>query len=244
MSWNVSTDLSFGSFKSYVDYPATTNLIVSENRQDHRLAISSFNEHTLPRLPPEIVSRLPTGIRALFDENAVESTTLACVERFLTFTSTRQDGSTYLSVPTYFNDEPRHTSSFMLSWNLYDTRCSTVLGEPSIELLLPTALMAYSGILSGPLSLVTNQIRGCRAHMTARLPHCLTKRSKAEEYALFWIFVVAIESWRTNFGDLRLEGEQLQDVMLRRFPWSSHRDMAISTLKSFFHDDNLFRSFR
>lgn len=238
------TNLLFQRFKSYVDYPAIISRVISKSCQDYQLPESSSVEHRLHDYPSETISRFPVGIKALVDQKTIGPTTIVCVERFLRFTSTNLDGATYLSIPTYFDHEIRNPGSFILAWDLYNTRPTTIQGEPSIELLLPTALMIYSSILYGPISLVGCNIRGCRSYITTTLRLYLAKRSKAEEHALFWMFVVAIESWRINVDDLRLEGQQLRDLMLRRFPWSSHRDVAISTLKNFFHDDDLFRSFR
>lgn len=237
------TGLIIQRFKGIIDYPAIICQKISQSSQDYQFPSSSPVDHKSHHYLSETDLRYPVGIRALFDEDAIGPTTTACIERFLTFTSTNSDGFTYLSIPKYFDHEPRDPSCFMLAWNLYNTRPSTVPGELSIELLMPTALMIYSCVLSGPFGLVSGNARGCRAYITNSLPLCLGRRSKAEEYALFWIFVVAIESWRTNVGDLRLEGQRLRAAMLRRFPWWSHRDTAIPILKSFFHDDNLFRSF-
>lgn len=189
------------------------------------------------------VSQYPLGVEALLGLEIVGPLTISYLEQFLSFTSTTADGQTRLFIPDGFGAESGDSLGFVERWNLLDANASTVVGEPLTEIILPSTIMLYSGRLVGPIGLAGSHIRALRGHVSAMLPMFVTQRSEPEENAIFWIYSIAIECWRTTQGDLRPQGIKLLESMRTKFPWVQNREIAVPILKKFFYDEDLLRNY-
>ena len=190
----------------------------------------------------DIVSDLPLGLQALVDQNLIGSVTLEVVRNLNNLSVVGPDGQIHYCVP---DEEPRveQTSSFIHAWNLFDIIPPSVEGEPPLEELLPAALMIYTARGLGPMGLANSVSRAGRAHLSIRLPMCLAQRSEEEEHALFWCWMVTVETWKYVVNDLHQEGVKLRDSMLHRFPWCASATVATGVLGNFHHDTRLLANY-
>ena len=190
----------------------------------------------------DIVSDLAPGLSALVDQNLIGSVTLQVVRNVNKLSVVGPDGKVQYCVP---DEEPglERTSSFIQAWNLLDIIPPSVEGEPSIEELLPAALMIYTARGLGSLGLANSVSRAGRAHLSIRLPMCLIQRSEVEEDALFWCWMVTVETWKYVVHDLHHEGARLRDPMLRRFPWCVSATVAEGVLGKLHCDTSLLENY-
>lgn len=234
--------LTLTRIRAFAGFNMGTNFAAIEGAVKHEPGSPSEIYLRPPNCLSHASSRLPIGIRALLNEGAVGPTTIATTGRILDLTAYSLDGRTHMSVPKSFADEQPESSSFIDTWHLREARPSTVPGEPSIEEILPMAMLTYSARFSGPLGFANSTSRAARSDCTVKLSLFITHRSEAEEHAIFWIFVVTVESWRTRTEDLHCEGKKLRDLMVERFPWSTDKDLSASVLKRIFFNHELLRS--
>ena len=190
----------------------------------------------------DIISDLPLGLKALIDQNLIGTVTLEVVRNVNSLSVVGPDGQIHYCIP---DEEPgvERTSSFIHAWNLLDIVPPSVEGEPSIEELLPAALMIYTARGLGPIGLANSVSRAGRAHLSIRLPMCLAQRSEEEEHALFWCWMVTVEAWKSVVNDLHQEGVRLRDSMLVRFPWCGSATVAKGVLRKFHCDSRLLENY-
>lgn len=132
------------------------------------------------------------------------------------------------------------TTSFQESWNLHDFTASSTPDEPSIDQVLPVAVLLYTArVVAGPLRSVCNSVRCAQALLTRNLQNCVTIREPMEERALFWAWSVLVGSFKTRFDQLSHDGLVLLEAQKRRFPWCLQPHVAGGVVQQFFYDDEL-----
>lgn len=187
-----------------------------------------------------VFDRLPHGIKALLSQGAVGSSTVKIASQMDKCLS--PNFRDYYYRPDGKPTSEGMTASFIKNWGLYDMKPTSVEGEPSIEELLPAAIMVYSARAIGQLSITNSTSRAGRAHLSIRLPQCVTPRRRDEEYALFWIWTVTVESWQTRLVDLPSEGIKMRDKQVVRFPWALSAEVSQRALKLFYWDDKFLQN--
>lgn len=187
-----------------------------------------------------VFDRLPFGIKTLLSQGAIGSSTVKIASQMDKCLSPNYRD--YYFRPDGKPTSEGMTASFIKNWGLYDMKPTSVEGEPSIEELLPAAIMVYSARAIGQLSITNSTSRAGRAHLSIRLPQCVTPRQRDEEYALFWIWTVTVESWQTRLVDLPSEGIKMRDKQVVRFPWALSKEVSTRTLQLFYWDDKFLQN--
>lgn len=187
--------------------------------------------------------RMPTGFQILRDRGHIGVATTAMVCNLIGILSD-QEHSTLCKSSSRL-EPPDMSSSLAARLGSFSLRPSSMPGEPAIENVIPNAVALYTArVVAGPLASVNTAARRALVHLIATLPQYTATRSEEEENALFWAWIVGIESLKTRFGELSSEGLKLRDVFARRFP-RQHRSRldAKPVLGRFFCDKVLWNDY-
>lgn len=192
---------------------------------------------------PNVAPILPKGFRALADQHVIGSTALQVIQNVLSIVELGPQGETKIRVEKIRPAENLQMLSLIEAWHLHKVQPSTLVDEPSIEEIVCGAVIMYSARALGPLAFVGSLLRATRAIISLRMVECLSPRSGEEEHILFWTCMVMVESWRTRLDDLTLEGVEVRDFMLKRFPWATSSEISLPVLKLFFWDEQLLTNY-
>lgn len=186
---------------------------------------------------------MPIGFRILKDKDRIGKSAMSLACNLMRIIE-EQEGCT----PDDSDFRPKHTDlpvSFMNTWGLLDLKPSSIPGQPSIEDVLPCAITMYtSRIVAGPLHSINIVGRCAQSHLVSQIMKCDVIRSDEEENALFWSWVVAIQTLKTRLGGLSPEGLELRDSFNKRFQHYRPPVNARLVLEQFFCDDELWRDYQ
>lgn len=137
--------------------------------------------------------------------------------------------------------EEASTSNFQEAWDFFNLKPSSITGEPSIEEVVDVAMIVYSTRSIGPIRMASFVSRTARAHLSIVVQRCIQQRSHEEEDALFWASTVAVESWKTKFGEMVGDGIAIRNFQMWRFPEYLLPDVSQLTLVRFYCDAELLK---
>ena len=209
-------------------------------RQHSPPQASSSAIESPPSLDSASIQDLPSGVQTLVHMELIGGPTVAMARNVESCVGA--DWHKHYFTPDGRPSDDGMTSSFIKNWDLFNIKPPSIPDEPSIEELLPAAIMMYSARSIGQLSITNSTSRAGRAHLSIRLPFCVVRRSREEEYALFWIWTIAVECWKTRLDELPSEGVKVRDAQVVRFPWALSEEVSARVLKMFFWDDRLLQN--
>lgn len=190
----------------------------------------------------EIPFDMPIGFRILYEQELIGQCTVALTNNLMVILEEQECSTTDKTQPQpEISDLP---SSFMNTWGLLHLQPSSVLGEPSVEDVLPTAVTMYtSRVVAGPLRSINVTGRCAQSHLVSQLILCVRSRTIQEENALFWSWIVAVESLKTRLGELSPCGLELRDMLAERFGHFRPPVNARLVLEQFFCDNELWSDY-
>lgn len=193
----------------------------------------------LRRMRPPNAAELPAGFKLLAQDGSIGLATTQLAQNYLDAITPDTIARSKRQI------EQIPTARLKDSWGLFALTPSRSPDEPSIEDILPAAIVMYTAReAAGPMRSVTIVTRATQTHLILRLTECVKRRDELEEQALFWAWTVAVESFKTRLENLSYEGRIMLDMQVTRFPWYFlDEDKPKQILQQFFHDETFLRDF-
>lgn len=176
----------------------------------------------------DLVRDLPIGFVALAESGSLSIQVLQLLERVNQLLLSTQDNSENQR----YLDEPLVDAKLDFESAVPCLAANDSEG-PSLEKALCLALILFSTNTMNPIKpkkSVWGQVAvGSRAWLSAHLPN-IEVTSPLREQCLVWIWLIAIDSWGTEIGNLQLEGLFLFDHFRDKYPYLAMCWLATSKI--------------
>lgn len=171
----------------------------------------------------DVAAQLPPGFRALARNNRLSLKVLEALQR-----ARRLQGEAALenlTKPSFWGSKNLQTTQPFHSdfWEACPSLNILDFGEADIDRILCLGLFLHSVMAFSCLSihdtmlLWSSMFQWMRKELTHCLHECQEEREEAEEKCLFWIWNVAVNSWRKSPTGLKIQGHDLLSAGRRRF---------------------------